>query len=53
MEALSAYEYGNQFAQHSVMQWREVARASGLRYKDSFYREVMMKDVNTRALRES
>lgn len=53
MEDLSAYEYGNQFALHSVMQWREVAIASGLRYSDDFYREYMMADVQTRELRES
>ena len=52
MEDLSAYEYGNQFALHSVMQWTKVATACGLHF-DNFFSPYMMKHVNTRVLRNS
>jgi hypothetical protein len=48
MENLYAYEYGNQFALQSVMEWKKVAVASGLHFR-SFYRNYMMNKVNTKA----
>ena len=50
VEDLSAYEYGNQFALHSVMQWKSVAYDVGLEFRN-FYANHMRKSVSTRHLR--